>query len=226
MLRPHTIHENRIPSARKRPTIHDLTNPMDATASILVSHDIYIESNHYDRDNTDKQILTPSKMKAKYSGASSPSCYFAADSVENSGKTQQAQRKLFEVTTSGADFKPSDPHSKTHHNLTVGRNTPNPHHRQHQIHGGSSRPITTVAHSPSGKNSVDAASQSLTYIKSRLQPQILSQLLEVENLSHHSFKKVYEVRKEAANTQSRTRKVFHKYYQPASFSKKKNRRLE
>ena len=46
-LRPHTIHENRIPSARKRSTIHDLTNPMDATASILVSHDIYIENNPF-----------------------------------------------------------------------------------------------------------------------------------------------------------------------------------
>ena len=44
------------------------------------------------------------------------------------------------------------------------------------------------------------ASQSLTYIKSRIQPQILSQLQEVENLSHHSFKKVYAVRKEATNT--------------------------
>ena len=121
--------------------------------------------------------------------------------------------------TPGADFKPSDLHSKTHHNLTVGRNTPNPYN---QLAG--SRPITTVAHS--SKNSPDAASQSLTYIKKRLQPQILNQLLEVENLSHHSFKKVYEVRKEAANIQSRTRKVFHKYYQPASLSKKKNRKLE
>ena len=43
-----TLHENRIPSARgKRMTIHDLTNPCDATASIIVSHDILIENNHY-----------------------------------------------------------------------------------------------------------------------------------------------------------------------------------
>ena len=40
---------------------------MDATACIVVSHDIYIENNQYGKD------ATPAKMKAKYSGAAAGS---------------------------------------------------------------------------------------------------------------------------------------------------------